>query len=149
MEKSKRKVNIDVYIGAGLILFSAYLLYATSSIKPESAKFPMIVIMLLMFLSIVVLVAGIRKTRNPKYVLKSDTLLNLEVVQTPLMVFLLIAGYIILIKFIGFFISTFVFVPALMLYYGMRNIKVIIITDIVLNLFVYLLFTKLLNVMLP
>jgi len=42
-----------------------------------------------------------------------------------------------------------VFVPVMMVYYGNKNIKAIIITDIALNLFVYLLFVKTLNVMLP
>jgi len=149
MEKKTRKLNIDIYLGAILIIFSAYLLFASGKIKPESAKFPQIVIMLLLALSVIVLVLGIRKTMKPELTLKSDTLLNLDVIQTPVMVFVLIGAYIAAMNFAGFFISTVLFVPVMMVYYGNKNIRTIIITDIALNLFVYLLFVKTLNVMLP
>lgn len=149
MEKKTRKLNIDIYLGAILILFSAYLYFESSKIKAESAKFPQIVILLLLALSMIVLVLGIRKTKKPELTLKSDTLLNLEVIQTPVMVFVLIAAYIAAMNLAGFFIATAIFVPVMMVYYGNKNIKAIIITDIALNLFVYLLFVKTLNVMLP
>jgi hypothetical protein len=149
MEKKTRKLNIDIYLGAILILFSAYLYFESTRIKPESAKFPQIVIMLLLALSVIVLILGIRKTIRPELTLKSDTLLNLDVIQTPVMVFVLIAAYIAVMNFAGFFIATALFVPVMMVYYGNKNIRTIIITDIALNLFVYLLFVKTLNVMLP
>lgn len=149
MEKKTRRLNIDIYLGALLILFSAYLYFESGKIKAESAKFPQIVILILLALSVIVLVHGIRKTMKPELTLKSDMLLNLDVIQTPVMVFVLIAAYIAALNLAGFFISTAVFVPVMMVYYGNKNIKAIIITDIALNLFVYLLFVKTLNVMLP
>lgn len=67
----------------------------------------------------------------------------------PLAVFVIIAVYILLIKHIGFFVSTILFVPALMVFYGVRNIHLILLTDVLLNLFVYVFFVKILNVIFP
>jgi hypothetical protein len=103
----------------------------------------------LIIMSVLLVVLGIRKTLRPELTLKSDTLLKFKVVRTPLIVFGIVALYMALIKFTGFFISTAIFVPVFMVFYGIRKVRLLIITDVALNLFVYVLFVRLLKVVMP
>jgi len=146
---NKQKINIDVWLGIILTLFSGVFLYESFKLHVEAGQFPKIIFTVLLILSVLLTVLGVWKTIHPELTLKSDTLFNAKVIQTPVIVFFIIAAYILLIKFIGFFISTILFVPAIMLYYGAKSIRTILLTDILLNLFVYVLFVKLLHVALP
>jgi len=62
---------------------------------------------------------------------------------------LIIAGYIFLIPKIGYILSTFIFLLGMMLYIGVRNIKLLIVLPIVMTLAIYYLFTYVLVVILP
>ncbi|NLZ53977.1 MAG: tripartite tricarboxylate transporter TctB family protein [Thermoanaerobacteraceae bacterium] len=146
---NKCEINIDVFLGIFLSIFSLVFLHESSKIHPEAARFPKLILSISLIFSIFLTIYGMRKTLNTKLKLKSDTLLNFEVIQMPLAVFVIIAVYILLIKHIGFFVSTILFVPALMVFYGVRNIHLILLTDVLLNLFVYVFFVKILNVIFP
>lgn len=148
VNKKKKKLDIDVYIGIFLALFAGFFLYESFKLHEIAAQFPKIILTILILLSIVLIIIGLRKTANPEAD-KSDIQLNLEIIQAPMVVFVIIAIYIFLINIIGFYLSTIIFVPALMIYYGVKNIRLLLITNIALNLFIYGLFTQLLKVMLP
>ncbi|MDR3200342.1 MAG: tripartite tricarboxylate transporter TctB family protein [Spirochaetales bacterium] len=145
----KRKINNDVYIGVLLAAVSAFFLFETTKIHPVAAQFPRVMIVVLLIMSALLTLMGVRKTLRPELALKSDTLLKFRIVRTPLVVFGIVVFYMILIKFIGFFIATLIFVPVLMVFYGVKSVRVLILTDVLLNLFVYGLFVRLLKVMLP
>ncbi|MDR1931392.1 MAG: tripartite tricarboxylate transporter TctB family protein [Spirochaetales bacterium] len=145
----KRKINNDVYIGILLTALSGFLFYETSKIHPEAAQFPKVMIAAFIIMSVLLVFFGIRKTLNPALTLKSDTLLKFRVIRTPLIVFGVVVIYLALIRFTGFFIATFIFVPVFMIFYGVKSIRALILTDVLLNLFVYGLFVRLLKVMLP
>ncbi len=149
MDTSKRKINMDVFIGIALALFSLYLLFETYSIKVESARFPRLIILLLLALSVVVIILGIRKTVRPEIVPEDESVVEFKIIRIPLIVFLMISVYIALINFIGFYLSTLLFIPVFMYYYGIKSIKTILLTDVLLNVFVYVLFSQMLNVILP
>lgn len=149
INNKKSKVNIDVYLGIILMLFSGVFLYESFKMNKVAAEFPKIVLTLLLILSALLFFLGIRKTRHPELTLASDTLLNIKVIQAPLAVYAIIAIYILLIKYAGFFISTILCIPVIMVYYGIKKIRTILLTDIILNLFIYVLFVRMLNVMLP
>lgn len=150
MENKKHKLNIDVIIGVILMLFSGIFLYESYKLNVIAGQFPKIIFTVLLIFSALLTLFGIRKTIHPELTLKSDTLLyDIKVIRTPLAVFAIVFVYIVLMKFIGFFIATLLFVPVIMLYFGIRSIRTIILTDILLNLFVYVFFVKVLNVILP
>lgn len=149
MENKRHKINIDVILGTILMIFSGIFLYESFKLNKIAGEFPKIILTVLLILSALLTILGVRKTIHPEFTIKSDTLLNIKVIQSPLAVFAIIAVYIVLIKYIGFFIATLIFVPVYMLYYGMKNIRIILLTDIILNLFIYVLFVKVLHVMLP
>jgi hypothetical protein len=145
----KRKINNDVYIGIILTIVSLFFYFEAAKIHQEAAQFPKLMLAALVIMSALLVAFGIRKTLRPELTLKSDTLLKFKVVRTPLIVFGIVALYMALIRFTGFFIATAIFVPALMVFYGVKSIRVLLITDIALNLFVYALFVRLLKVVMP
>jgi hypothetical protein len=145
----KRKINNDVYIGGILTAISLFFYFEAAKIHPEAAQFPNLMLVTLIIMSVLLAILGIRKTLRPELTLKSDTLLKFKVIRTPLIVFGIVALYMALIRFTGFFIATAIFVPVFMIFYGVRSIRVLVITDIVLNLFVYVLFVRLLKVVMP
>ncbi|MGE4283154.1 MAG: tripartite tricarboxylate transporter TctB family protein [Clostridia bacterium] len=149
MEKRLNKINKDVSIGIGLILFSIFFLYESTKIHKGAAEFPKIILLTFLILSIILVVIGITKTLNPTLEKKSDKKILFSEIKSPLIVFLISAVYIALINIIGFFIATTLFVPIIMWYYGIRRFRQILVTTICLDLFIYVLFVRLLNVFLP
>jgi hypothetical protein len=147
--EQKRKINIDVFIGIALTIAAIFFFTETLKINPGAAKFPRAVYGLFIAMSVLLTINGIRKTLKPSYASKNDFNFNFRVMGAPLAVFGIVAIYMALMYFTGFFISTAIFVPVFMLFYGIKNIRTILITDIALNLFVYILFVQLLRVTLP
>ena len=145
----KPKINIDVYIGIILMVFSGFFFYETIKLHPVAARFPKVVFGLFILMSVLLLILGIRKTLKPELVGKSDFMLSFRVIRAPLAVFGIVCGYMVLMYFTGFFISTLIFIPVFMIYYGVKKIRTIILTDVILNLFIYLVFVKLLKVVMP
>ena len=145
----KRKINNDVYIGLFLAAVSGFFFYEATKIHPMAARFPKVILAALLIMSVVLFAMGVRKTLQPGLWHKSDSLLNFKIIRTPLLVFCIITGYMVLMYFTGFFISTVIFVPVCMVFYGVKSIRAILITTVLLNLFVYGLFVRLLKVILP
>ncbi|MDR2588581.1 MAG: tripartite tricarboxylate transporter TctB family protein [Spirochaetales bacterium] len=145
----KRKINNDVYIGILLTAVSVFFFIEVTKIHPEAALFPKVMLGTFIILAVLLTLMGVRKTLRPELTLKSDLLLKFSVIRTPLIVFVIVAGYMVLLKVLGFFTATAIFVPAFMIFYGIKSIRTLLITDIALNVFVYVLFVRLLKVALP
>ena len=145
----RRKINIDVYIGIILTALSVFFFFEARQLHPMAARFPVAVFGVFIAMSILLLVLGLRKTLRPELALSSDFLLNIRIIRAPLVVFGMIAAYMVLMHFVGFFISTAIFVPVYMIFYGVRRIRTILLTNITLILFVYVVFTRLLRLPMP
>ena len=148
-EQQKRKINNDVFIGIFLVLFSAFFLRETTQLHAGAAQFPRMLFVVLLIMSIVVVIFGVRKTLKPELAQKGDFDFTLKVVKNPFIAFALIVLYIVLFNTIGFFVSTTIFIPLFMVFYGARKIVPIVATTVGINLFVWVLFVRLLNVFLP
>jgi len=147
--EQKRKINNDVYIGIALALASAFFLWEAGRLRPGAAQFPRIVFITFLVLSVLVAVLGVRKTLNPALAKKSDFELTFNVVKMPIIAFVFIVIYLVLINTVGFFIATTIFTPPFMILYGARKILPIVATTVGLNLFVWVLFVRILNVFMP
>jgi len=147
--EQKRKINIDVYIGIALALVSAFFLWETGRMRPGAAQFPRMVLMTFLALSVLIAALGVRKTLNPALAKKSDFELSFNVAKMPILAFAIIAIYLVLINTVGFFIATTIFTPLFMLFYGARKIVPMVATTVGLNLFVWVLFVRILNVFIP
>ena len=148
MEK-RRKINKDVFIGIALSLLSLFFLWETRDMHEGARIFPRIVFLLLLVLSLVIAMFGVRKTLKPELWGKDDFALTFSAAKMPLFVFAVIVGYIILLNLFGFFISTSIFMPAFLILFGARRILPIVLMTIFTNVIIYVMFVRVLNVMLP
>ncbi|MCL2381705.1 MAG: tripartite tricarboxylate transporter TctB family protein [Treponema sp.] len=145
----RRKINNDVFIGIILTALSVFFFMEAQGLHPMAARFPTIVFGVFIGMSVLLIILGIRKTLKPQLALASDFLLNIRVIRTPVVVFGIITGYMVLMNFTGFFISTAVFVPVFMVFYGVKRIRTIALTNIILILFVYVVFVRVLRLPMP
>ena len=146
---TKRKINKDVYIGIMLALFSAFFLWESMGLHPGAGLFPRIIFTLFLILSLVIAGLGVRKTLNPALCTKDDFMLTFQVVKSPFIVAATLIVYVVLLNIWGFYIATTIFLPLFLLIFGERSVIKIILTTIGANLTIYLLFVRLLNVVLP
>ena len=145
----RRKINNDLYIGLILTAISVFFLFETMKINPMAARFPRVVYGLFIGMSVLLTILGLRKTLRPELALKSDFMLNFRVIRAPLAVFGILSGYMVLMYFTGLFISTAIFIPVIMFFYGIKSIRTIVLTNIILNAFVYVVFIRVLRIVLP
>ena len=148
-EQRKRKINNDVFIGIFLALFSLFFLRDTAQIHPGAAQFPRMILVVFLIMSIVVTILGVRKTLKPELAKKGDFDFTLKIVKNPIIAFAIIVLYVVLFNTVGFFVSTTIFTPLFMIFYGARKIVPIVATTVGINFFVWVLFVHLLNVFLP
>ncbi len=151
MENQKIRIHQDVYISAVLLVFSAYVFYLTSKMKEQAARFPRIALTVFVILIIWVLLDGIRKSvrMTSGKDISDQRLLIWAQNRMPYALFLITVLYAVLMKYIGFFVSTALFMPAVMLFFRNRNIKMIIGVTGGTLIFVYILFVQMLHAQLP
>ncbi len=143
----------EVWLGLGLVVFSAFFLGQCNNLNQKAAQYPRIILTVLLAFSAALLVQGIYFSLRPavyeeKYG-KSKKSISLDVIANPLIVFGATAVYLALFHFTNFFIATAVFVPLIMLVFRERRVLPILLTTVGLELFVYLVFMKLLHVYFP
>jgi len=140
-----KRINTDVWFGLGLMAFSAFFFAESRKFPAGSAQFPGFVLGGFFLLCVILFVQGVIKTtRNI-----SDKGLNRSAVGKAHIAFAIIIAYVILIVVVGFFPATVVFCPAIMLYYGLRKIKILILVTVIQALFIYFIFEVQLRIPLP
>lgn len=147
----KRTIHQDVYISIILMVLGAYLFYLTTKMIPDAALFPRMALSVFMILMVWVLIDGIRKSiiATNTEEKKDIRLLKWEQNKMPFALFGITVLYAIVMDLFGFFIATALFIPAVMLFFRSRNIKLIVGVTIGTLLFVYLMFVVFLKAALP
>ena len=148
--KKKFSIVREVWLGLFLVAFSGFFLKQCDNLNQKAAQYPRIILTILLIFSAALLVQGIWYSFRPeayqeKYG-KSKQDVNWNVISNPLIVFAATAVYLALFHFTNFFIATAVFVPLIMLIFRERRVLPILLTTVGLELFVYLMFVKLLHV---
>lgn len=149
-----KTLHHDIYTGAIILIASVVFSLNTSHLPGDARVYPLFVIVLLIFLSILLIMDGIRKTKkenNNEQVNYSDDeeKLELKTLKMPFIIFASTALYVILMPIIGFFVTTsFLLVSILII---LRNKSVLSYIGVVLitNVFIYILFVQMLQVRLP
>ena len=143
-----RRVHVDVWLGLILMAFAGFFLAEATHFPEGSAQWPKFVLGLFFLLAAVLFALGaVRTVKNSN---KGDVRVNWRgAVGKAHIVYALIVVYVVLIVVIGFFPATIIFCPAIMLYYGIRSIKVLFLVTVIQALFIYLLFVVQLKVQLP
>lgn len=152
MEKKKSlTVHQDVYISLLSITAGIFLYAVSNQMNRQAAVFPKITLTVFLVLMIVVLFQGIKKsiaaTKAKGQI--DERMLKWEQNKVPYLVFLITILYVVLIKYIGFFISTAIFIPGLMLFFKQKSWTAIICITAGSLIFIYLLFVVLLRATFP
>lgn len=146
----RKRITREVYLGIVLTLFSVFFLFETNKLNIRATRYPRIILMTLLLLSLGLLVQGIYYSFNrEKYDAKhgkGNAEIGMAVFGYPLILFGLIVAYLVLFHFTNFFIATAIFTPLVMLLFGERRVLAILLTTIGIDLFVYLVFVLLLKV---
>ena len=143
-----RRVHVDIWIGLILMAFSSFFLSESTKFPEGSAQFPKFVLGLFFLLAALLFVVG--AIRTVKKSSKGDVKVDWRnAVGKAHIVFAMIVAYTVLIVIIGFFPATIIFCPVIMIYYGVRSIKYLVLVTIIQALFIYLLFVVQLRVFMP
>jgi hypothetical protein len=130
----------------GFFLLISIVFYLQSFIFPVSSEvgpavIPRLWIFALVPLSLLLLVKTLRNKEGVE-----DAGPRVDIVLT-FIGFLVV--YLLVMNYIGYFLSTFIFMITGMIYLGYKNIKVMLITSATWNVFSYIIFYKILFVPLP
>lgn len=141
-----KSVHADVWISVVMIAVSiVFYGIAGNFPNPDAAVWPRAVLVCLILLSTMLLLRGIRLTRE-----HADT--NIPALQTlagPMGAFVLMIAYVAVMNFFGYFVSTAIFIPLSMYILGQRSWKVMIGVTAALELFIYVLFVLQLRLRMP
>lgn len=140
---NKKKFNYDYPVIILLYLWSFVYLVATKNIESDGAKlFPFIVIGLSIFFATLLLLKNIFHIGKQEEYDFSGTNEAMKMMG-------MLLAYVFAVKYIGFYISTPIFLYLSMLALGQRNHKIIIISALLVPLFAYLLFDLALGLRIP
>lgn len=142
---NNKQIHQDVYIGIVCLAFCA-LAWAINSPLPKAAgMMPRLLIGILVLLSAVILVQGLKKSSLPADQ-QGKKAFTVDAVKIPFITWCMVGIYLLLFKYTGYFISTAVMLIAFMRFMKSKNMKVIIAITVVYLALVYFVFVRMLGV---
>ncbi len=147
VKANKKFISNDLFIGLFLLMLSVAFGAQTLSFKGTSKYFPIAVFSIFAILSLAEVFIGIKQTIDTRRGTKIHT--NPKMKGKPFMIFLGMLVYIYSFSKIGFFVSSAIFLPIMMLVYGQRNWKAITFTTVGVLAFLYWLFVVSMKLVLP
>ena len=147
----------DLYLGGFLILLSVLCYIESLSYPYESAYFPRFIIMLLAILGVATVVKEIIKHKKSSDIKQSETPSRDEKIafwmiprvrKVALMIFSSLV-YMVVMNYVGFFVTTSVYLPIMMRFLGIRKLKTLFLSTFVVVFVIYMLFVAFLNVPFP
>lgn len=141
------KLHPELFIGALLFILSVTVVVASIDMPGNAGKYPILIASVLGAFSLLITFSGARHTFQRFS--GQDVPAVFDKSKRPMFVFLLICAYVATIEYVGFFISSALFVLLMMGCFGERRILHICSVIIGVLLFVYLLFEWQLGIQLP
>lgn len=123
---------------------------AMTKMSSDAAQFPILILVVFIALSSGLLIKGIRDTQHAEKTgeeLKGQ--MKFSQIKMPLVVFVFITIYVVLVDLVGFIVPSLVFTAALMWFNHIRNKVVCVLVPVGLVGFLYVLFTFILSSRLP
>ena len=143
-----RRIHADSWLGLILMAFAGFFLNETAKLPVAgAAQFPRVVLILFFIMAAILFTGGI--VRTVKKSGKGDVEINWNVAGKAHIMYALIVAYIAMIMIIGFSPATVIICPAIMVFFGIRRVRVLLLCTVGLTLFIYLLFVVQLRVFLP
>ena len=152
MDNEKKKIRIHRDIPACLVIIVIGLLFLgeARNYPADTARFPAFFAIVMLVLTSVVLVSAIIKSiKMTAQSEDAEEAINGNNAKSPLMCALAIGAYALAISYIGFYVSTIIFVIVFMYLQGYRDIKKAIIIAIIGDIAFYAIFQLVLGVYLP
>jgi len=140
------KKYIDIVLSIFFIIL-AVLLYRSTATFPKSALFTTAVY--IKFLAYLLAITGFVQLVKS---IRSDATITVIFAKNPKNFFILILSlivYVWIIRYVGFIISTLIFLPVTMRYMGYKKFRKSIIISAGITLFVYVLFVQIFSIQLP
>ncbi len=140
------KKYIDIVLSIFFIIL-AVLLYRSTATFPKSALFTTAV-----YIKFLAYVLGIASFTQLVIAFRTDASAKVIFARDPKKFFILILSlmvYVWIMRYVGFIISTLIFLPVTMRYMGYDKFRKSIIISAGITLFVYILFVKLFEIQLP
>ena len=134
----------DLVIGLVTIAFGVFMWAQTPKFTPESKQFCRFVLALFILMGVILCVLSLINAKKP-----TGKEVKIGEFKNPILMYLIIVVYVLLMTRIGFFPATLLFMPAAMIYMGYKRPLPIICTTIGMNLFIWVLFVYSLKVSLP
>lgn len=143
-----KNLHIDIYIGILMFFTSTYFYTLTLEMPQDPATFPQLILTVLIVFSIIVFTKGFITTIKSKRANnKIDRYLNDS--GRPLVLYISIVLYVISIDLIGFFTASTIASAFFIVFFGVRNLRKIILVLLGINVFIYALFVWQLKIYLP
>lgn len=134
-----KSLHQDIYISIAVYILVGIFLTMSTKLVEASAVFPRMILIGLAILNTVVMSKGIKQTKEMRATgSETKNSIRWEVIQAPMIVFLITVGYVALFSFTNFFISTSVFIIALMKYYKVKSWKSILLLVVIFNAAIYI-----------
>ena len=139
-----KKIKADVVIALLLLALGVILWFNVAAAPAQARSYPRFMILLTGIPVLVILLRPFVAKNKDKY---AD--LTLKVHPRVLAVILGTILYIVLIKITGYYVTTFFFIAGVMVFLGARNKLSIIGTALIMTVFVYIMFSRILLISLP
>lgn len=139
MEKFQKK-----YIAVLLIYIVTFSFFIQSfSMVKDAGLFPRLISGILIFLNTLYTIEIYRGVDNKKK--KKDDIVTSKLVG----IIVLSALYVVIVNFLGYVVTTLIYLPVTMKYLGITNKKIIILSSVISVVVIYLCFVVLLDVPIP
>jgi len=154
----KQRIHNDIIIGIFLVVVSIILYNISNDFPPEGRFYPKVVLIILFMFGVLITFDGLRKSifnksaptsKDNKSAEAEENIIKVRKLKLPFIVLILSILYVFLISFLGFFVSTIIFLVTILLLLKVKKVTEYLYAVIGTNIFLYLLFVKLLNVSLP
>ena len=139
-------------MSAFFILVGVLFFLNSSELPTETTRFPLLCSAGMIIMSIPIFVRGVKKTVASVQMTQEErdkAPLRWANVKIPLLTFLMVVAYAFCISYIGFFVSTFVFMMALLFLQQYRKPVNMLLVTVGFEVIVYLVFVLELHLRLP
>jgi len=153
----KSMITKDLYLGGFLVLLSVLCYIESLSYPYQSAYFPRFIIALLAMLGLATVVKEIikhKKATDNKQAKASSTdekvafWMMTSVRKVSMMIFSSLV-YMVVMNYVGFFVTTSVYLPIMMRLLGIRRLRTLFLSTFVVVFVIYMIFVAFLNVPFP
>lgn len=139
-----KAVRLDTYLSIVLLVAGTLVFMEAKSFPQTPGEFPVWISTILIGLSALLLIQSLtNRDDDKKLEINKSALIHIAITTAG------IAGYIILLPFLGYVITSFILVLSLSILFGYRSIKYLAMTPLAAVLLCWAVFSFILNIPLP